>query len=380
MKRTDAARKRDFRNLAGAIVLVLIIILIILNRKHGVGLSQPSVADLREGQSSEGSLSIDAEDLKSRTRKTNQSKLQNGADPRVDQQNKNRVSSQKIDKVSEKLRVDLKLLLISNSEIGLLNPDIDLTQIDLNDPRYLKIKLPKGTNLVGLKDPNCTSEQISGFGAAKSDPLAESIDQVRSPSFVSIKTGQEQTIESLSQSVSSNSCILGVFANGSLSSVALPYGTKDVTSFMPSGSDHVPMVYDYQSLLKDGAALLTQRAAEGHFTKVQVYILPTQASVNGGPAFDPVLPVNIQPVGAPASTTEEYVLAPGSGDSSEQIANLNNRIVLAVSKGADYILTPYVNPNSISASLKYASDHGVKVVLMPQNTQSPTRAPSSKIN
>ena len=276
-------------------------------------------------------------------------------------------------KLAKKININLKILLRNNPGLASLNPGIDFKSMSTDDPRLAQIRIPRETKLLAMKDPNCSSAGLADLGKMGDSALQDVTDRARMPSFASVATDQETTLGSLSQSVDGNPCILGLFANGSLESAAIPNNVTDVQSLVAPG-DPAPAVFNLQALMKDGSQVLRDKATKGDNSKIQVYMVGSTAE-GAAVGADPTQVTEVSGTAAPPDTTQVFNLPMPSGDSGEQIASLNNSIMLSVSKGAKYVLAPFIDPSAIQGAVAYANAHGAQVVIVPNKTEG--RAPSS---
>lgn len=277
-------------------------------------------------------------------------------------------------KLSRKMNLSFRTLLRDNSNFRQLNSSVNFKNLKPNDPRLASIRIPRNTSLLVLKDPKCSQSQLGELGQYAQDSLQDTADLQRAPSFNVVKLGDNETLGSLSQKAESNPCVLGMYSNGSLASASLP-ANLDIRSLLKG--DGGAKAFTADGLMDHVTSIAQMAKSVGDGGKVQVYM--TGVNLPGVAAnADPTQPVQVNgglPV--PASVTQVFDLPMPAGKSN-QIANLNNSIVLAVNDGAHVVLVPAIDPNAISGAIQYAKSQGAQVMMVPRGSSFvSTRKPSS---
>ena len=125
--------------------------------------------------------------------------------------------------------------------------------------------------------------------------------------------------------------------------------------------------------------MIIESAKNGDPQRVQVYMVgSTYERVGLATGADPTQAVPVTGLPVPSYAAQIYALPMPQGDPSEQIANLNNSIIYAISNGANFILVPFIDPSAIAPSTQYAINHNAKVVIVPPDASIPAgRTPAS---
>jgi hypothetical protein len=267
-------------------------------------------------------------------------------------------------KVGKKMNLSLRTLLRDNVAFRQLNSSVNFKDLKTDDPKMANIQIPRDTTILVLKDPRCSQSALGELGQFSKDSLQDTADLQKGPSFNIVTLIDNETMGSLSQKAESNPCVLGMYSNGSLASASLP-ADFDLKSLLRDASGAKSFSADG---LMDHVTSIAQLAkSNGDAGKVQVYL----AGVNLpgiAPNADPTQPVMVNgglPV--PSSVTQVFDLPMPPGRSN-QIANLNNSIVLAVNDGAHVVLVPAIDPNAISGAIQYAQSQGAQVMMVPKGS------------
>ena len=281
-------------------------------------------------------------------------------------------------------KLALNLQMLAKSFPGLIeaNPGVDFSRLRSSDPAFKNLKLPNGISFSYLHSAKCGRNSGSFIGQTHESPMGPAFDGLDSPKFESIQLVEDTTVGELESKLANDDCTIGVFPNGSIDSARIPL-KADLEKAL---ADHpVPnlAVYDPNKLLSDGYKLMEKSIGEGNTKPVEVYMAggtaetfkvpePSEASQ----AFD------VASIAGGAG--EVYILPLPSGTSpSEQIANANNSVLMAISRGADYVLLPALDPSVFSAVAQYAAEKNVKVYMVPKDVAvwptalQPPRSPAS---
>ena len=277
-------------------------------------------------------------------------------------------------KLGKKMNLSLRTLLQDNVAFRQLNSSVNFKDLKPNDPRMANIQIPRDTSILVLKDPKCSQSALGDLGQYSQDSLQDTADLQKAPSFNVVSLGDNETMGSLSKKAESNPCILGMYSNGSLASASLP-ANFDLRSLLKD--EEGAKTFSADELMDHVTSIAQIAKSSGDTGKVQVYLagvnLPGIAS-----NADPTQPVMVNgglPV--PTSVTQVFDLPMPAGKSN-QIANLNNSIVLAVNDGAHVVLVPAIDPNAISGAIQYAKSQGAQVMMVPKGSSFvSTRKPAS---